>query len=275
MQVEISQQAANQKADSHTHNIQSVQNIQPDIVQTHITRPSYQPLYEQIKKMLIQSLINGEWLAGAVIPSEMELASRYQVSQGTVRKAIDALVADNIMMRRQGKGTYVVSHAAEGVKVRFLRLADENGSKIFPRHQLLSCELSTASKRVAARLGIEIGKPIIEIKRLLVHANQSLILDHIAVSAATFTGLDSSQINAYGGSMNSMYEQAYGIRMVRAEEALKAVAADAASSQALGVALNSPLLQVERTAYTYDNKPIEWRLGLCLTDTYHYRSELD
>ncbi|BCM24996.1 GntR family transcriptional regulator [Methyloradius palustris] len=268
MQVQASQ-AANQKTDSQTNS------AQPDMAQAHIGLPSYQPLYEQIKKMLTQSLINGEWAAGAVIPSEMELASRYQVSQGTVRKAIDALVADNIMMRRQGKGTYVVSHAEEGVKVRFLRLADEDGAKIFPRHQLLSCERAIASKRVAVRLGIEVGSPIIEIKRLLVHASQPLILDHIAVSAATFTGLDSAQINAYGGSMNSMYEQAYGIRMVRAEEALKAVAADETSSQALGVALDSPLLQVERTAYTYGDKPIEWRLGLCLTDAYHYRSELD
>jgi GntR family transcriptional regulator len=247
----------------------------PSVTPAEQTRPSYQPLYEQIKKMLTQSLIQGEWAAGAMIPSEMELAQRYQVSQGTVRKAIDELVADNILSRRQGKGTFVVSHAAEGVKVRFLRLADASGKKIFPQHQLLSCQAGLASARVAERLAIAANSPVIEIKRLLVHAGQPLILDHIVVSAATFVGLDSTQINAHNGSMNSMYEQAYGIRMVRAEESLKAVAANAEAAAALGVALASPLLQVERTAYTYGDKPIEWRLGLCLTDAYHYRSELD
>ena len=244
-------------------------------MQLDMQQPVYQPLYEQIKKMLTQSLINGEWVAGAMIPSEMDLANRYKVSQGTVRKAIDDLVADNIMMRRQGKGTFVVSHAEEGVKLRFLRLADENGTKIFPRHQLLSCSRSKALASAAGRLGIKTGSAVIEIRRLLVHADQPLILDHIVVSAARFKGLDSEQINAHGGSMNSMYEQAYGIRMVRAEEALKAVAADAESATILGVAQGSPLLQVERTAYTYGDSPIEWRLGLCLTDKYHYQSELD
>lgn len=240
-----------------------------------IHQPTYLPLYEQIKKMLTQSLINGEWVAGAIIPSEMELASRYNVSQGTVRKAIDALVAEKILMRRQGKGTFVVSHDAEGVKVRFLRLADEQGQKIFPRHRMISFSKGKATAQVAQKLGIKTGASVIEIKRLLVHANRPLILDHIVIAAATFKGMGAEQVNEYNGSMNSMYEQAYGIRMVRAEEALKAVAADVTAAAALGVSEGCPLLQVERVAYTYGDKPIEWRLGLCLTDTFHYRSELE
>ena len=131
-------------------------------MQLNMQQPVYQPLYEQIKKMLTQSLIDGEWVAGAMIPSEMDLANRYKVSQGTVRKAIDDLVADNIMMRRQGKGTFVVSHAEEGVKLRFLRLADGNGTKIFPRHQLLSCTRSKAPAGAARRLGIKTGSAVIE-----------------------------------------------------------------------------------------------------------------
>ena len=90
--------------------------------------PVFQPLYQQIKALITQSLISGEWGPGAAIPSEMELAARYGVSQGTVRKAIDELAAENIVVRRQGKGTYVATHSEETVKLRFLRLVAADGS---------------------------------------------------------------------------------------------------------------------------------------------------
>jgi len=85
-----------------------------------LVSPSYRPLYEQIKVMITQSLIAGEWRPGEAIPSEFELAARYKVSQGTVRKAIDSLSAENILIRRQGKGTFVATHNAEVIKLRFL-----------------------------------------------------------------------------------------------------------------------------------------------------------
>ena len=71
---------------------------------------SFSPLYEQIKAMILASLQASEWLPGDAIPSEMELAARYAVSQGTVRKAIDELAAQNLLVRRQGKGTFVATH---------------------------------------------------------------------------------------------------------------------------------------------------------------------
>ena len=70
---------------------------------------SFSPLYQQIKAMILASLQASEWLPGMPIPSEMELAARYLVSQGTVRKAIDELAAENLLVRRQGKGTFVAT----------------------------------------------------------------------------------------------------------------------------------------------------------------------
>ena len=67
---------------------------------------TFSPLYQQIKAMLLASLQAGEWQPGEVIPSEFELAARYEVSQGTVRKAIDELTAQNLLIRKQGKGTF-------------------------------------------------------------------------------------------------------------------------------------------------------------------------
>jgi len=84
--------------------------------------PAFSPLYQQIKDLILQSLQTGEWKPGEAIPSEMDLAARYRVSQGTVRKAIDELSADNLLLRRQGKGTFVATHAEQQVQYRFLKL---------------------------------------------------------------------------------------------------------------------------------------------------------
>ena len=76
-----------------------------------LSTPSFSPLYQQIKSLILQSLHTGEWKPGEPIPSEIDLAARFRVSQGTVRKAIDELAAENLVVRRQGKGTFVATHA--------------------------------------------------------------------------------------------------------------------------------------------------------------------
>lgn len=237
--------------------------------------PSYRPLYDQIKVLITQSLIGGEWRPGEMIPSEMELADRYKVSQGTVRKAIDSLASENILIRRQGRGTFVATHDAELTKLRFLRLTAIDGQKVSPNNEFLSCTKTKASVYFAKILDIKAGASIIEIKRLLTFSGRPLIHDHIVVPAASFKGLNASKIIENNGSMYSMYESQFGIRMVRAEERLKAVAADAEVAKALGVAMQFPLLSIERISFTYGDKPMEWRLGLCLTDDHHYMNELE
>src|SRR4029077_13524263 len=105
--------------------------------------PSFRPLYEQIKILLTQSLVAGEWKPGESIPSEMELAARFRVSQGTVRKAIDELAAENLVVRRQGKGTFVATHAEQHVRYRFLKLMPDSGDRDSegPAHRdILECK---------------------------------------------------------------------------------------------------------------------------------------
>jgi GntR family transcriptional regulator len=237
--------------------------------------PSFRPLYNQIKVLITQSLIAGEWKPGEAIPSEIELAGRYKVSQGTVRKAIDGLAAENIVVRRQGKGTYVATHNEEASKLRFLRLTASNGKKELLQHQLIDCIRSKAQGEVARMLGLKAGTSVIEVKRLLSFSDRSLILDHIIIPASPFKGLGAARIQENKGSMYSMYETQFGIRMVRAEERLKAIAADKDSAKELGIAPGFPLLSIERVSYTYGDKPMEWRLGLCVTDDHHYVNELE
>jgi GntR family transcriptional regulator len=237
--------------------------------------PSYRPLYDQIKVLITQSLIAGEWRPGDIIPSELELAGIYKVSQGTVRKAIDSLASENILIRRQGKGTYVATHDAEVNKLRFLRLNADSGQKETLKNDFISCKKSKANAYVAKILETKASASTMEVKRLLSFSGRPLIYDHLIIPAAPFKGLNSTSILNSNGSMYSMYESQFGIRMIRAEERLKAIGADKEVAEVLGLKVGMPLLSIERVSYTYGDKPMEWRLGICLTDDHHYLSELE
>ncbi|PHS71122.1 MAG: GntR family transcriptional regulator [Methylophaga sp.] len=239
------------------------------------TAPVFKPLYEQIKISLTQSLISGEWKPGESIPSEMELAARFKVSQGTVRKAVDELAMENILIRRQGKGTFVATHNEEKSKLRFLRLTSSDGKTELLENQLLKCDQQQVDPKIAGLLNLKNWSEVIEIKRLLSFSQRPVILDHIIVPARDFPGLDSTKVEEYNGSLYSMYETLYGIPMVRAEEKLTAISANDEQAKLLNVSIGSPLLCIERIAYTYDDRPIEWRLGLCVTDDHHYMNELE
>jgi GntR family transcriptional regulator len=237
--------------------------------------PNFSPLYQQIKALITQSLVASEWRPGEAIPSEVELASRFGVSQGTVRKAIDELATENILVRRQGKGTFVATHEEEGIKLRFLRLVAADGTKELLNNQLLSCERGKAFARVARLLDVKTGSAVIEVKRLLLFSHKPLILDHIVLPATPFKGVTAARIEAFKGSMYRMYETELGVRMVRAEERLTAVGANEEAASQLGLALGTPLLSIERVSYTYGDKPMEFRLGLCLTEDHYYLNHLE
>src|SRR3954466_14580581 len=111
--------------------------------------PAFSPLYQQIKGLILQSLQAGEWKPGEAIPSEMDLAARYRVSQGTVRKAIDELAAENLVVRRQGKGVFGATHAGLHVRSRFLRLVPDAGDAGPAQRSILECRRQRASADVA------------------------------------------------------------------------------------------------------------------------------
>lgn len=237
--------------------------------------PAFSPLYQQIKQLILQSLEGGEWKPGDTIPSELELAARYRVSQGTVRKAIDELAAGNLLVRRQGKGTFVATHAEQQVQYRFLRLKPDNGDNPTPgERQIIDCKRLRAPAEVARALGLRAGEPVLQVRRVLSFTGQPTILEEVWLPGGPFKGLTQDTLATDQGAMYALFETRFGVRMVRAEEKIKAVAADEQAAQQLQVATGSPLLYVERLAYTYNNVPMEWRRGWYRTSDQHYQNTL-
>ena len=237
--------------------------------------PTFSPLYRQIKALITQALEAGEWRPGQVIPSEQELAARFGVSQGTVRKAIDEMAAENLLVRKQGKGTYVASHNDPRALFRFLRLVPLDGDLSHPTSVPLDCWRAKAGQEASRMLAIEPGAPIIIVRRLLQFALKPVVIDEIYLSGETFQGLTAEVLQSWNGSLYSLFETRFGLRMIRAQEKIRAVAADRNASEALKVPEGTPLLSVERVTYTYGDKPVEWRRGLYSTAEHFYLNELN
>ena len=236
--------------------------------------PAFSPLYQQIKGLITRSLQGGEWLPGQAIPSEHELAARFRVSQGTVRKAVDELAADNLLVRRQGKGTFVATHAEERTQYRFLRLRADSGAMVVLQRRLLDCRRLRAPADVARPLGLKSGDTVVEIRRVLVAEGVPVVLDDMFLPGALFKGLSAERLSEWKGPMYRLFEAEFGVRMIRADEKIRAVAADAEAAAALALAPGAPLLSVERLSYTYGDKAVELRRGLYRTDGHHYRNAL-
>jgi GntR family transcriptional regulator len=236
---------------------------------------AFRPLYLQVKGLLVASLEAGEWRPGEAIPSEGELAARFGVSQGTARKAIDALAADNLVVRRQGKGTFVATHTEEKASMfRFLRIRRSDGQDEYPASRIIDLKRSKASADIARQLEVRIGSAVIVLRRVLEFSGEPVVLDEIVLPAALFRGLTKAKLDAYRGSIYSFFETQFGVRTLRAQERLGAIAADAPTSAILAVRAGEPLLSVERVTFTYGNRPVEWRRGLCTTRRHQYVNEL-
>jgi GntR family transcriptional regulator len=242
-------------------------------VQTTPT-PAFSPLYRQIKSLLLQSLESGEWRPGEAIPSESELAGRFGVSQGTVRKAIDEMAMDNLVVRRQGKGTFVASHDDPRAFFRFLRLMPLSGGRETSKSVPLECWRAKAGTESARMLNLALGDPIIIIRRLLQFSEKPVVVDEIYLPGDIFGALTLATLEDYDGSLYSLFESQFGVRMIRAEERIRAVPSDRTSSDLLNVPEGSPLLSVERISFSYGDKPVEWRRGLYSTAEHCYLNEL-
>ncbi|AYH44337.1 GntR family transcriptional regulator [Azoarcus sp. DN11] len=237
--------------------------------------PTFSPLYRQIKSLILQALESGEWRPGQVIPSEQELASRFSVSQGTVRKAIDEMAAENLLVRKQGKGTFVASHNDPRALFRFLRLVPMDGDLAHPQSVPMDCWRARAGQEASRMLGIEQGEPIIIVRRVLKFAQKPVVIDEIYLPGEIFQGLTLEVLQSWNGSLYSLFEARFGLRMIRAQERIRAVGADRSTAEALRVAEGTPLLSVERVTYTYGDRPVEWRRGLYSTAEHFYLNELN
>lgn len=237
--------------------------------------PGFRPLYLQVKDLLIQRLATGAWRPGEALPSEFGLAAEFKVSQGTVRKALDELAAQNLVVRHQGKGTFVARHTPQRALFHFFHLVSDGGARALPGSRVLNLKTAKADRPEAEHLALKPGTAVVRLKRVRLLADEVAIFERIVLPAARFPNFVQRLPADVPNEVYRYYEDVYGITVARAVEKLKAVEATAEEAKALGLKRAAPLLEIDRIAYALDGSAVEWRLSRCSTANHHYLSEIE
>jgi GntR family transcriptional regulator len=232
------------------------------------------PLYQEVKRRLTDALTRREWKPGTAIPAERHLCARFRVSVGTLRRAIDELVAANILVRQQGRGTFVATHDRERERFHFLHVVPERGPKQYPDVRLEAFARGKADRKLASALGVRPGAGVFRIRNVLHLDGAPVIVDDIALPTARFPGLTERQFAGRASTIYSLYQEAFGISVVRTRERLRATRAEATPATLLGVPIGTPLLQIRRVALTYRDVPVEYRVSLVNTAHHEYWADV-
>jgi GntR family transcriptional regulator len=236
--------------------------------------PDFKPLYLQVKDLMVQRLAVGTWRPGEALPSEFGLAAEFKVSQGTVRKALDELAAQNLLVRQQGKGTFVAQHTAQRALFHFFHLVADGGARALPAARVLSLRDAKADRQEAPRLKVKPGSAIVRLKRLRLLEGRAAIFERIVLPGTVFPKFVERMPVDVPNELYRYYEDVYGVTVARASEKLKAVTATVEEAKGLKLPKNAPLLQIDRIAYALGGRAVEWRLSRCDTQYHHYLSEI-
>jgi GntR family transcriptional regulator len=231
----------------------------------------FRPLYRQARDVLVGRINDGTWQAGQAIPSELEIAADLGVSPGTARKALDEMESENLVVRHQGRGTFVARHDDARIIFQFFRLTPDSGEREFPDSKILRIDVRVADAAALRVLKLRAGSRVLHIERIRSLSGKVAIVESIELPNSLFPGAEKLELP---NNLYELYRSRFGVTIARSTEKLKAVPAKRREEKYLGVEIGAPLLLVDRTAYSLDGRPTEWRVSLCRTDTLHYLSDL-
>ncbi len=232
----------------------------------------FRPLYSQVQEMLVERLIDGTWPPGLHLPSEQQLAAELGVSQGTVRKALDAMAADNLLVRRQGRGTFVSEPEDGRMLFQFFKLVSDDGRRNLPDSSVFAMKRRAADRDELDILALPAKARVWQIDRTRELDGRTVIIERIVLPAARFANLN--QVDPIPNNVYALYSQRYGLTIARAEEKLKAVSATAADAKYLDCPPGTPLMEISRVGFGLDGTAVELRISRCLTDGFHYTVSL-
>jgi GntR family transcriptional regulator len=228
------------------------------------------PLYRMVKRALLRAIEDGHYAAGGTLPSESALAAALGVSIGTLRHAVDELVAEHILVRRQGRGTFVALHNADRFLFQFFHVERSDGLREVPQVELVAFERVRVDEEPAQALGLKMGEPAIQVDNRLLLQGRAVIHDRLTLPALLFKGLTEKRFRERPSTIYHLYQTEFGITVTRAHERARASGADRLASRLLGLPAGTPVMQVRRTALTFGDKPVEYRVSTLNTAQHEY-----
>lgn len=227
------------------------------------------PLYEMVDSIVRKRLVENVYPPGAMLPSEVQLAKELGVSQGTVRRALDGLVAEGLVVRRQGLGTFVSEMEDRRSLFLFFNMVAHDGRQEMPAARLIDAVSGQATEQEARKLAVTVGAPVRRVTRLRLFRERPTIVERLVVSEAMLPGL--AEDGPPPDHLFRYYETKYRVTVVEADESLRAAAVNAEEAELLDLPLGAPLLEIDRVAYAIGRRPVEWRVSRCDTSGHDYR----
>jgi len=179
-----------------------------------------------------------------------------------------------VLLRQQGRGTFVAAHNIDRTLQDFFRVRHEDGVSRFPQVETLSLRRQRADPQTCERLQLAAGAHVVRvINRLSVH-ERPVVLDEILLPATRFEGLTLQVMRQRPGTIYHLFQHRFGVNVLRGEEHVRACRAGAREARHLNVQVGTPMLEVERLSLTYYDVPVEWRRSRVDTAHHYYMSEL-
>ncbi len=235
--------------------------------------PRFEPLYQQVRQILQDRIASGDWAPGALLPAEPKLAEQLGVSPGTVRKALDALALEKLVVRHQGRGTFVSAQTPDSALFHFFSIIGADGQTAIPDSREISREVTMATADEKRRLGLSGKAKVLRLDRERALGGEAAMVERVVIPLALFPDLGKSE-EALPNTLYDLYQHRYGVTILRADETLRAVPAGGRVARLLGVSAGTPLLEIDRTAYSFEDQPVEWRASLLNTAHFAYRNVL-
>jgi GntR family transcriptional regulator len=227
------------------------------------------PLYQQLQRALRGAITENRLAADEALPPERDMAEEFGVSRITVRKALDALVSEGLLTRRQGAGTFVAAR----VEKSFSKLSSFTEDMISrgrrPESVWLSRSAGAVTPEESLTLGLSPGEPVYRFSRIRYADGSPMALEY-----STVPGFSLPSESAVDESLYEALDR-QGSRPVRALQRLRAVLFTAERARLLGVPDGSPGLLIERRGFLRDGRPVEFTQSYYRGDAYDFVAELN
>ena len=228
------------------------------------------PIYKQIARAITRRLEQGAWKPGEAIPSETQLKQEFGVAIGTIRKAVDELAAQNMLVRQQGRGTFVATHNRDRLLFHFFHVERQDGYKEYPDVQLYDFTRTRLNREAAEKLGMHEGDRALRFRNTLALEGRMIMLDDIVLPERLFPRLTEKKLRERSGTLYNLYQDDYRISVVRTAQRLSSGNVPRDVAKALDLPSGLPVLMIRRVAFAYHDKPVEYRVSYVDTRQHDY-----
>ncbi|MEM5296842.1 GntR family transcriptional regulator [Burkholderia sp. JPY481] len=232
------------------------------------------PRYQRLRDEMVALIAARHWRPGEAIPTEQALAKSYDVAVGTVRKAVDLLVAEGLLERFQGRGTFVRRASFDSSLFRFFRFQTRQGERRIPESRILRREVVDAPSAVAAILQISSTARVIQMTRLRLIDGVPMLAEEIWLPYVRFAAFAQMDLNEVGDLLYPVYEAQCNQVVASATETLTVEAIGPLHARLLRIEPGTPAVVIERLAYGYDRQPLEWRRSRGPASEFIYQAEI-